>query len=69
MKESLQSKEDGDTESGKSVSSDIHTVHNLPDSLPIASDEEIKFFNLTTEILKLQGLIMTKVNDIDSKKI
>jgi hypothetical protein len=69
MKESLQSKEDGDTESGKSVSSDIHTVHNLSDSLPIASDEEIKFFNLTTEILKLQGLIMTKVNDIDSKKI
>jgi len=67
MTESLQSNEDGDTESGDSVSNDIHTVHNLPDSLPIASDEEIKVFNLTTEILKLQGLIMAKVNEIDSK--
>jgi hypothetical protein len=67
MTESLQSNEDGDTESGDSVSDDIHTVHNLPDSLPIASDEEIKVFNLTTEILKLQGLIMTKVNEIESK--
>jgi len=67
MTESLQSNADGDTESGDSVSNDIHTVHNLPDSLPIASDEEIKVFNLTTEILKLQGLIMTKVNEIESK--
>jgi hypothetical protein len=67
MTESLQSNEGGDTESGDSVSGDIHTVHNLPDSLPIASDEEIKVFSLTTEILKLQGLIMTKVNEIESK--
>jgi hypothetical protein len=67
MTESLQSNADGDTENGNSVSDDIHTVHNLPDSLPIASDEEIEVFNLTTEILKLQGLIMKKVNEIDSK--
>jgi hypothetical protein len=67
MTESLQSNEGGDTESGDSVSGDIHTVHNLSDSLPIASDEEIKVFSLTTEILKLQGLIMTKVNEIESK--
>jgi len=67
MKESLQSNADGDTESGNSISDDIHTVHNLPDSLPPASDEEIEVLNLTTEILKLQGLIMNKVNEIDSK--
>ena len=71
MTESLQSKEDGDTESGRSISDDIHSIHTLLDILPSASNEEIKtkVFNLTTEILKLQGLIMTKVNDIDSKKI
>ena len=69
MTESLQSKEDGDTESGNSISSDIHSIHTLLDSLPDSSNEEIKtrVFNLTTEILKLQGLIMTKVNEIDSK--
>jgi hypothetical protein len=69
MKESLQSNADGDTESGNSISNDIRSIHNLLDSLPSASNEEIKtkVFNLTTEILKLQGLIMAKVNDIGSK--
>ena len=71
MKESLQSNEGGDTENGNSISDDIHSIHTLLDSLPPASNEEIKtkVFNLTNEILKLQGLIMTKINDIDSKKI
>jgi hypothetical protein len=69
MKESLQSNADGDTESGNSISNDIRSIHNLLDSLPSASNEEIKtkVFNLTTEILKLQGLIMAKVNGIESK--
>jgi hypothetical protein len=69
MKESLQSNADGDTGSGNSISSDIRSIHNLLDSLPDSSHEEIKakVFNLTTEILKLQGLIMAKVNEIDSK--
>jgi hypothetical protein len=71
MTESLQSNADGDTENGSSISNDIHSIHTLLDSLPSASNEEIKtkVFNLTTEILKLQGLIMAKVNEIDSKKI
>jgi len=71
MTESLQSNEDGDTENGNSISNDIHSIHTLLDSLPSASNEEIKtkVFNLTTEILKLQGLIMAKVNEIDLKKI
>jgi len=69
MKESLQSNADGDTGSGNSIPDDIRSIHNLLDSLPSASNEEIKtkVFNLTTEILKLQGLIMAKVNDIESK--
>jgi hypothetical protein len=69
MKESLQSNADGDTENGNSISDDIHSIHTLLDSLPASSNEEIKakVFNLTTEILKLQGLIMNKVNNIDSK--
>jgi hypothetical protein len=71
MTESLQSNEEGDTENGSSISNDIHSIHTLLDSLPSASNEEIKtkVFNLTNEILKLQGLIMAKVNEIDSKKI
>jgi hypothetical protein len=71
MTESLQSNEEGDTENGSSISNDIHSIHTLLDSLPSAPNEEIKtkVFNLTTEILKLQGLIMSKVNEIDSKKI
>ena len=69
MKESLQSNADGGTGSGNSISSDIRSIHTLLDSLPDSSNEEIKtkVFNLTTEILKLQGLIMAKVNEIDSK--
>ena len=69
MTESLQSNEEGDTENGNSISDDIHSIHTLLDNLPSSSHEEIKVFNLTTEILKLQGLIMAKVNEIDSKKI
>ena len=71
MKESLQLNEGGDTENGNSISDDIHSIHTLLDNLPSSSHEEIKtkVFNLTTEILKLQGLIMNKVNEIESKKI
>jgi hypothetical protein len=67
MKESLQSNEDGDTENGDSVSDDIHSIHNLPDCVSPAFNEEVaKMFG---EILTLQGLVISKINDIKTKKI
>jgi len=72
MKESLLSttQEGGDTKSGSSIYSDIHDIHTLLDMLPDISNEKIKMevTGLTQKILALQGLIMSKINEIEEKK-
>jgi hypothetical protein len=72
MKESEQSAtpEESDTENGRRIHGDIHDIHSLLNILSDISNEEVKeeVFNLTQKILTLQGLILTKVNEIQSKK-
>jgi hypothetical protein len=70
MKESLPSPEEGDTESGRRIHSDIHDIHSLLNLLPDISNEKVKkeILDLTQKILALQGLILTKVNEINDKK-
>jgi len=70
MKESSQSQEKEDTESGRRIHSDIHDIHSLLDLLPDISNEKVKkeILNLTHKILTLQGVILSKVNEIDEKK-
>jgi hypothetical protein len=72
MKESLpsDSPEEGDTENGRSVLGDISDVHNLLNMLSDISNEKVKkeILGLTQQILTLQGLILSKVNEIEEKK-
>lgn len=70
MKESLPSPEKGEPESGRRIHSDIHDIHNLLNMLPDISNEKVKkeILGLTQKILALQGLILSKVNEINDKK-
>ena len=70
MKESLPSPEEGDTKNGRDVLGDISDVHTLLDMLSNISNEKVKkeILVLTQKILTLQGLILSKVNDINEKK-
>ena len=70
MRESLQSHEENEPESGRRIHSDIHDIHNLLNMLPDISNEKVKkeILGLTQKILALQGLILSKVNDINEKK-
>jgi hypothetical protein len=70
MKESLPSPEEGDTENGRRSDSDLHHVHSLLNLLPNISNEAVKkeILSLTQRILTLQGVILSKVNDINQKK-
>jgi hypothetical protein len=72
MKESLPSniQDESDTENGRRIHGDIHDIHNLLNLLPDISNEEVKkeILSLTQKILTLQGLILSKVNDIEDKK-
>jgi hypothetical protein len=70
MKESLPSPEEGEPESGRRIHGDIHDIHNLLNMLPDISNEKVKkeILGLTQKILTLQGLILSKVNEINEKK-
>ena len=70
MKESLPSPEEGDTENGRRIHGDLHDIHNLLNLLPDIHNEAIKkeILGLTQKILALQGVILSKVNDINEKK-
>jgi hypothetical protein len=70
MKESLPSQEEGDTKNGRRIHGDLHDIHNLLNLLPNISNEAVKkeILNLTQRILTLQGVILSKVNDINEKK-
>lgn len=70
MKESLPSLEESEPESGRRIHSDIHDIHNLLNMLPDISNEKVKkeILGLTQKILALQGLILSKVNEINDKK-
>jgi len=70
MKESLPSQEEGEPENGRRIHSDLHDIHNLLGVLSDISNEEVKkeILDLTQKILTLQGLILSKVNDINDKK-
>jgi hypothetical protein len=70
MKESLPSPEEDDKENGRRIHGDLHDIHNLLNMLPDVSNEKVKkeILGLTQKILALQGLILSKVNDINDKK-
>jgi hypothetical protein len=70
MKESLPSPEEGEPENGRRIHSDIHDIHSLLGVLSDISNEKVKkeILGLTQKILTLQGLILSKVNDINDKK-
>lgn len=70
MKESLPSPEGEDKENGRRIHSDLHDIHSLLNILPDVSNEKVKkeILGLTQKILTLQGLILSKVNDINEKK-
>jgi len=70
MKESLPSPEEDDKENGRRIHSDLHDIHNLLNMLPDVSNEKVKkeILGLTQKILALQGVILSKVNDINEKK-
>jgi hypothetical protein len=70
MKESLPSPEEDDTENGRRIHGDLHDIHSLLNLLPNISNESVKqeILDLTQKILLLQGVILSKVNEIDDKK-
>jgi hypothetical protein len=70
MKESLPSQEEEGTENGRRIHGDLHDIHSLLNLLPDISNESVKkeILGLTQRILALQGVILSKVNDINEKK-
>jgi hypothetical protein len=70
MKESLPSQEGSDKENGRRIHGDLHDIHSLLNLLPDISNEQVKkeILGLTQKIPALQGLILSKVNEINDKK-